>query len=132
MVRRRQHMRFQLVPKQSCDGFPTVILRIAGDQIRETARAASCHFYDDAAIVRAVHVLDMRRKQLEIKIVGEAREMTLCELIETDRKARQWCRCSAPELLLLVNKGKHPLRLSTVFIVFRVHYPVRPVLPQDD
>src|ERR1700737_2886605 len=77
VVRGRENMGFERAAEELVDGLPAWILGITGNEVREAARATAGQLQDKATIVRAIHVLDMRREELEVELVGKAGELAV-------------------------------------------------------
>src|SRR5262245_480394 len=105
-------MGFERAAEELVDGLPARVLGVACNKIREAPRAASRQLQDDAAVVRAVHVLDVRREELEIEFVGEAGERATGQLVEPHGESSQRISGVATTGDLAVDHGENAFGLS--------------------
>ncbi len=82
---RGEHVRFERAAEELVNPLPAWILGITRNEVGEAARAKTRELEHNAAIVRAVHILDVRGKQFEIELVGEAGQVAVGELVTAHR-----------------------------------------------
>src|SRR5882762_6283871 len=71
MVSRGKNVGLQGATEKPRDGLPAFHFSVASNQIGKPTGAEPCDLHHDAAIVRRIHVLDMRREKFEAEIAGE-------------------------------------------------------------
>ena len=114
------------------DRFPTRNFRVACNQIRETSRPAPGQLEDNAAIIRAIHIVDVRGEKFEVEFIRETAEMTAGKRVEAHRHLPQRTRCQTARFHFAINQGEDVFSLGAVLEIFRVHDPIRSILPKND
>ena len=82
VVRPGHNVGTQMLAEEFVNPVPSFCLSIAGDEVAEPGLTEASELHNEAAVVGAVHILDMGRENLEAEVIRKAVEVTRVQTID--------------------------------------------------